>query len=331
MDHRPYHAVRDVRIEQRFSDVAAERLGLIDLPGAGEAGLDTDTRFIQQVKNEIDFLLMVKRGVATSATYLGDDSYALRLADSARGGAALEDFYAVVVNRDADGDPSGQFFANTRAEVQAVAQERRITVYAADVVRADEVTAGLLRPVLEHLAASLARMDRANVEAVLQEAGEVAAEVARFADVLATVAERQFNDIPNQEHEFRRLARKLRNDLALSLYALRAEYVGSVHTGSADEPLTRGIGAAVQAGNDWVRAGLGKGDPDAWFDYIQGEWVAGHLEATQIEHYRAMAEITRLFSDVDASLDESIQGLWNRVADALRVHLTPLLVPATPT
>ena len=331
MDVRPYHAVRDVQIDQRFPDVAATKLGLIDLPGAGEAGLDIDTQFVQRVRNEIDFLLMVKRGGTKSATYLTEDSYALRLADSARGGAGLEDFYAVVVNRDEKHDPTGDYFTNTLAEVRAVAKERRITVFDTDVYRHDDVATKLLRPVLEHLAATLARMDRANVELVVQEAEATVAEVVHFVEALSKQADRQLNGLPNQEHELRRLARDLHRNIGKSLNLLRDRYDALVRSGDADEPLTRGIGAAVQATTGWVDAGLGTGSTNAWFAHIEGPWVVGYRKATQDEYYRAKTTITHFFADVDDSLEESIRELWNQVADILRSHLTPNLVPLAPS
>ncbi|MFD0575705.1 GTPase family protein [Dactylosporangium darangshiense] len=104
---QPYHAVRSVRIEQAFLEGAATRLGLIDLPGAGEAGLDIDRQFLRQVKQEIDLLVMVKRGDRKGASYLAEDSYTRNLADSARGGVPLDDYYVVVVNRDRANDPEG--------------------------------------------------------------------------------------------------------------------------------------------------------------------------------------------------------------------------------
>jgi hypothetical protein len=330
-DVRPYHAVRDVRIDQRFPGVTDTSLGLIDLPGAGEAGLDIDTQFVQRVKNEIDFLLMVKRGGVKSAAYLAEDSYALRLADSARGGAALEDFYAVVVNRDADHDPDGEYFRNTLGEVRGHAKDRRITVFGADVIKDDDVAANLLKPVFDHLAATLARMDRANIDAVLLEAGQTAAEVARFAEAVAAEATRRLRTLPNQKTELRRLGRELLREVAKSLYALREQYDDLVRSDVADASLTRGIDAAVRAANQWVEAGLGEGSTGAWFAAIEGAWVVGERGATEEQYYRATAQITKFFADVDASLAESIHLLWNRVADTLRSHLTAELVPVSPT
>jgi hypothetical protein len=331
MDFRPYHAVQDVQIEQRFPDVAATKLGLIDLPGSGEAGLDIDTQFVQRVRNEIDFLLMVKRAGTKTATYLTEDSYALKLADSARGGAALEDFYAVVINRDEKHDPTGEYFANTLAEVRTVAQERRITVFDTDVYHRDDVATKLLRPVFDHLAATLARMDRANIELVLQEAGETAADVVRFADALAGQVGQQLNALPSQEYELHRLSRKLHQAVGKSLKALLTRYDALVQSGDADEPLTRGIVAAVQEATSWVDAGLGTGSTDAWFAHIEGPWVVGYREATQDEYYRAKTKITQCFANVDDSLEDSIHELWNQVADILRAHLTSHLVPVAPS
>ena len=107
-----------------------------------------------------------------------------------------------------------------------------------------------------------------------------------------------------------------------NLNALRARYDGLVQSGDADEPLTRGINAAVQDASNWVDAGLGTGSTDAWFAHIEGPWVVGYREATQDEYYNAKAKITQCFADVDDSLEEAIHELWNQVADTCELHLT---------
>ena len=97
---RPYHAVRDVRIYCAFPEVDVENLMLVDLPGAGEAGLDIDRQFLQDLKNEVDVLLQVKRPGPNDA-YFGDaDWEVLDLANEARMGVDRHDFVGVVVNTD---------------------------------------------------------------------------------------------------------------------------------------------------------------------------------------------------------------------------------------
>ncbi|WP_327006633.1 50S ribosome-binding GTPase [Dactylosporangium sp. NBC_01737] len=324
---QPYHAVRSVRIEQSFLDGAATRLGLIDLPGSGEAGLDIDRQFLQQVKSEIDLLVMVKRGDRKGASYLAEDSYTRNLADSARGGVPLDDYYVVVVNRDRANDPEGEYFDNTVKSVRDASQERNIRVLSADVADRDEVLDELLHPLLRHLATRLAEMDRAVVREALSVASEVAADIAAFAGDVLRDGRELAHLLPDQEDEFRTLAEELRNDLADDLSKLVDRYDASLVVGDAGRTLTEAITEAVGDARAWVRGGLGHGDRATWTSKVRGQYVYGALEAKQDEYYRAKAEITKIFSRIDPSLDESVQQLWDDVAAVLRARLTQELVP----
>ncbi|WBB80598.1 hypothetical protein O7606_04195 [Micromonospora sp. WMMD882] len=327
---QPFHAVRSVRIDQTFPEFAAARLGLIDLPGAREAGLDIDRQFLSRVKNEIDLLVSVKRGDTTTATYLADDSYTRSLADSARAGVPLEDYYLVVVNRDAEHDPNGDYFANTVKSVAEISRERNIRVLTADVVDRDDVFAHLVRPVLEHLSARLAEMDRAVVREALTLVTAVAGEIAGYADEALDRSRDLTRLLPDQENEFRNLAEQLRDDLANDLAALIDRYDGRLASGQADLALETAIDDAVEQAREWVRAGLGRGDRNRWTTAVQGRYIYGSLEATQDEYYRAKTEITEIFSRIDVSLDESVERLLEDVAEVLRGRLTTHLVPAGP-
>jgi hypothetical protein len=56
---RPYHAVRSVEIYCTFHNVSAARLGLVDMPGEGEAGLNVEELFIERMRTEVDLLLLL--------------------------------------------------------------------------------------------------------------------------------------------------------------------------------------------------------------------------------------------------------------------------------
>ncbi|MEV6635089.1 hypothetical protein AB0M54_30500 [Actinoplanes sp. NPDC051470] len=327
---QPYHAVRSVRIEQPFLAGAATRLGLIDLPGAGEAGLDIDRQFLRQVKNEIDLLLMVKRAVPTSAAYLAEDSYTRTLADSARGGVPLVDYYKVVVNHDRVTDTAGKFFEKTFQSVRETQDERGIEVLGADVTDRGEVLGRLLNPLLRHLAARLAEMDRAVVGEALRGAAEVAGEISAYATAALKRARELEMLLPDQEDEFRTLAEKLRNNLAVDLAGLVQRYDAETASGTADGSLTEAIGTAVGEARAWVRDGLGYGDRAAWLEEVRGQFVHGELETKQDEYYRAKTEITTIFGRIDPSLDEAVQRLWDEVAGTLRARLTAEVVPQGP-
>lgn len=329
-NHRPYHAVRRTKIFQQFPELVAINLGLIDLPGAGESGLDVDRQFMQELKNEIDLLLMIKRPSTMTATHLTEDSYSLELADSARSGVALDDFYLIVINRDHAHVNLGSF-ENTLEQVGGEARRRGIRVVTPDVAERDDVLHNLMKPALEHLAARLAEMDRAAVGAALDIANEVAEEVARFASRVLTETEELQDKLPDEEDAFRDRAKKLRDDIAGDLAELKDRYDAAVVKGEADAALDKGVAAAVASARAWVDDGLGRGSREQWLEELRGPFASGDLEAKQEEYYRAKAKIAEIFGAIDISLEDAIRRLWREVADVLRCRLTDELVPDSPT
>ena len=97
-EYRPYHAVRSVDIFCTFPEVDAVALGLVDLPGAGEAGLDVHGRFLTDLRNHADLLFIVKR--PEKAPITDPDWDAAQLADDAAAGVRRSDFAHQVINRD---------------------------------------------------------------------------------------------------------------------------------------------------------------------------------------------------------------------------------------
>src|SRR5262249_47193083 len=89
---RPYHAVRDVLIYCRIPNVDVEGLVLVDLPGAGQAGLEVDREFLADLDNDVDMLVQVKRPEKTTAFFTGPDTDTLNLAELASGDVDLKDF-----------------------------------------------------------------------------------------------------------------------------------------------------------------------------------------------------------------------------------------------
>ena len=152
--------MRSLHIEHPFLEGATSRLGLIDLPGAGEAGLDVDRQFVQRVKDEVDLLLMVKRPLPNNAGWFRPDDDTLTLVDAARVGTALEDFFVILLNRDEQHDPDGALLHQRRHRGRA--DRRRAPVARAPGPRQLPRRGPPRgpRPVLSHPAESLDRIDR---------------------------------------------------------------------------------------------------------------------------------------------------------------------------
>src|SRR5260370_34723611 len=163
---------------------------LVDLPGAGEAGLDIDRQFLQDLKNEVDVLLQVKRPGPNDA-YFGDaDWEVLDLANEARMGVDKHDFVGVVVNTDpAHLEPA--YVSNAIEQTRKITDRNDLRLFVGDVASAAEVRERILGPVLQGLADRLAVMDHAAASAVLTRASDVAMRALALYDRLASQARRR--------------------------------------------------------------------------------------------------------------------------------------------
>jgi len=327
LDHRPYHAVRGARIDSEFPNLAVTGLGLVDLPGGGEAGLDVERQFLRGIRDEVDLLLLVKRPTVASAFVTDEDWQTIQLADVARVGVSLGDFLFIVVNRDPEHLEPG-LFDNALHRIKTEADRRRIRVLPADVADEAEVNLDVMEPVLAHLAANLAEMDLAAITGVLEQVEYVAATAAALSQDIQVRVYGWRAGLPNADDAFRRLAVELCDQMADDLERFCDKYDQTVDADQPIEELARGIAEAAGQLREFVANGLGKGSREAWESYTKGATARRPLEIRQDEFYRVRAEAYRVISGVELALDRTVEILWAEAADLLRCHLTDVLVPA---
>src|SRR5215472_9603271 len=251
--HRPYHAVRDIRIYCAFPEVDVENLMLVDLPGAGEAGLDIDRQFLQDLKNEVDVLLQVKRPGPNDA-YFGDaDWEVLDLANEARMGVDKHDFVGLVVNTDpAHLEPA--YVDNAIEQTLKITERNHLRLLVGDVASPAEVRERILGPVLRGLADRLAAMDHAAASAALTRAADVAERAIALSDRLARQARRWGALVPDEDQALGAKAKELRNEVAKALDSLRKEYDQRVQDGEVVQEIDEGITHAKQQLLAWADA-----------------------------------------------------------------------------
>jgi energy-coupling factor transporter ATP-binding protein EcfA2 len=323
---RPYHAVRSADIYCPFPDVAAVRLGLVDLPGSGEAGLDVHKRFLADLRNHTDLLFIVRRPSKSPST--DQDWDAAQLADDAAAGVRRRDFAHLVINQDQD--VPGDYFERALARAHVDSADLGIDMRVCDIQRAEpsQVTDEVLAPILGLLAERLAYMDRDAVADVLIGLSGVADEVRRLCGDL----DQQFGAwkgmLPDQEKLRRARIRELKDEVSGALDRVRNEYDRLY---DAEEPITelqKQIDLAGQDIRQWLTAGLGKGDRDKWIEAVEkaisGKGMGGELDR---QYNGARERVVRVFSKIDASLDQAVARLYGEVAEALRGKLTGKIVP----
>jgi len=325
--HRPYHAVRDVRIYCAFPEVDVENLMLVDLPGAGEAGLDIDRQFLHDLKNAIDVLLQVKRPGPNDA-YFGDaDWEILDLANEARMGVAKHDFVSVVVNTDpAHLDPA--YVSNAIEQTRKITDRNDLRLLVGDVASGTQVREQVLGPVLQGLADRLAVMDHAAASAALTRAADVARRAIALSDRLARQARRWGALIPDEDQALGARAKELRNEVASALDSLRQEYEQRVLVGEVVQEIDGGITQAKHRLLAWADAGFGYGDLRQWLAVIEPSMVADPGETRDDQCTVARQKIREEFSRVDGSIPAAVGRLQHAVAALLRGHLGETLLPA---
>ena len=324
---RPYHAVRSVDIYCHFPRVGAVSLGLVDLPGSGEAGLDVHKRFLTDLKNSTDLVFIVKRPTNSPST--DQDWDARQLADDASAGVRRGDFAHQVINWDQSLE--GEYFENAEARARADSAQLGIDVRVCDIENSEteQVIDAVLMPTLNHLAQRLAYMDRDAVAYVLEG-------LAKTADAVRSLSrdlDRQFGkwqaSLPDEEKERRERFIELKNQVGRELEKVRDEYDRLYQSGKPIAELHQQIETAGREIREWLAASLGSGTRDKWIDKFQ-DAAAGRGVGRELDkQYNSSREfVVKVFSEIDASLGLAIERLHGEVATALRRKLTEKIVQA---
>jgi hypothetical protein len=322
----PYHAVRSVEIFCPFQNLSVARLGLVDMPGEGESGLDVEQLFIERLRTDVDLLLLLKRPSEMDPFITSQDERALRSVDAARGGVELRDAFRVVVNPDLVKTLPGHL-ANAMQKIEERVRDWGIEIYQADVDKPDQVARQVLEPALTHLADKLADMDRAAVAAVVSDAERLVAEVAAFAGDLTTQVQHWRAGQPSEATRLAKAARDLRDEISRDIYELMKNYDRLVTDGIVDQDLGAAIAEAVEGSREEIDGGFGKGR-EQWIREIHNAIPARRYGAEEQAYIDARGRIAAIFDKIDTSLEHAVRRLWGELAQALRAKLTDDLVPS---
>lgn len=323
--NRPYHAVQDIFVYCSFPEVDVVGLGLVDLPGAGEAGLDIDRQFLRDLRDDVDLLLQVKKPDSNSAFFTAADHATLNLAESARGDVPLRDFVVAVLNRDTNLDPRS--WANAVDKTETATRVHGVQVLLCNAVDAGKVRSDLLPAVLTLLGERLAGMDAAAVAGARARARQAAQRARSLGDSLLAAFGALHGMVPGGQLQFRAPAMALRLKLTGDLATIVDDYDARLKRGEGSSETITEVSAAVAEARDWIKKGFGRGSLETWLAE-QHEPSIAYPERQREEQFAiARAELARIFARVDGSLNASVGKMWDAVTTALRSRLTDAAVP----
>ncbi|MEU9128365.1 hypothetical protein AB0D08_09690 [Kitasatospora sp. NPDC048540] len=322
---RPYLAVRDAAITCAFPLEDLTALGLVDMPGLGELVPRAEEHHLDGLRNDIDFVIVVKRPTDTNSMWAQEDARALQLIGSVCTTADVRDFALVLVN-------TGGCLPENIAALQDDLDKRLNNasggrgywVVAADGADRDAVRDQVLRPVLEHLALALPRMDRAAIEDAVRVCEEhrerIAEQAAAWAQRLRAAA------VPTSTEQSIARAEELRAEVAASVQGWVDTLKGRAADDFEDTEFYERITEVHQEVRAWVLDGFGQG-ADAWRQRALNRFRVDRasLPFASAELNRIRVEMARRFSAVDSLLSRRRDEYWAGLAAALGPRLTLLV------
>ncbi|SDT14745.1 hypothetical protein SAMN04489716_2652 [Actinoplanes derwentensis] len=314
---RRYLAVRDAVITCPFpiDDVIA--LGLIDLPGLGELVPGAEEHHLAGLRDDVDFVIVVKRPTDTNAMWSAEDSQALQLIGQARGAAALRDFALLLIN---DGGCEPVNVNALRDDIHRRLNDgvggRNYWTIQADCADREIVRAAVLGAVLDHLADALPRMDDAVITAVLEDC-----EAARSA--LVTAMGDALDGLrtlmaPTHLEEVLARADQLRAEVTTSVQDWVDDNRQRADENHDDVEFHERVAVAQAGIRSWILDGFGAGEQ---------EWITGALSRMRVDKgalplasqtlHVVRVHLARQFAAIDDVLNRRRDEFWTGLTVAL--------------
>lgn len=314
---RLYLAVREALITCPFPLDEAIDLALVDLPGLGEVVADAEERHLEGLVNDVDFVIMAKRPVATEGMWRTEDGECLKLSGRAAGAAAVRDFVAILVNSGGCKQPDIDALRTAiTKDVNEGVEGRFYRVITADAKDRAVVREQVLGPVLDHLAVALPRMDAAVIEHARELSAAGRQRLLSLADGL--LAGLRSIMTPTPVEELIAKATELREEVAGSLQDWIEVLRERAAEGYADDEFYDRVEEVKEAVRNWILDGFGEGQ-DAWTDRALKQMRVNKSSASFAEDAlnSIRVEISRRLGDIDDLLERRRRGFWADLLTAL--------------
>lgn len=322
---RPYLAVRDAAITCPFPLEDVTALGLVDMPGLGELVPGAEAHHLDGLRNDVDFVIVVKRPTDTNSMWAEEDARALQLIGSVCTVADVRDFTLVLVNTgDCLPENIRALEGDLRERLNGPDAERGYWVILADGADRDTVRDHVLQPVLEHLATALPRMDDAVIEDAVgvcrDRRDHIEAQLSAWSTALRTV------EVPTSTEQTIARAEELREEVAASVQAWVDTLRVRAEEDYEDTEFLERVAEVHQNVRAWVLSGFGEG-PEAWRQRALNRFRVDRasLPFASAELNRVRVEMARRFSAVDDLLMRRRDEYWAGLVAALGPRLASVV------
>jgi len=328
-DETRYLAVKDARIECPFPHSDLVGVGLIDLPGLGEIAASAEKHHLDGLREEVDYVLFVKRANEGMAYWKSEDAKARKLIDDARKPIArVSDYVGIVSN---EGGLKQETLDKMLADIAKKANiglgEHPLKLYRCSAIDHLSVIENLVSPVLEHLSDRLPVMDTELLSSVAKEVDGTATAVSKQIQFFQTSVLRTLPEMPGTATRVSHLKDQLCGDIAVGLSDLMDELKKAVRGTRDDVAFTKTIHDTHKNIEHWASdEALGRGKQD-WLKMARSRCATDQTTAKLAtdELNRIRVHVGESYCRLDVHLNGRIEELLEQVGSVFVSNCGELL------
>lgn len=322
---REYLAVQDVKIECKFPQLNAHKIGLIDLPGLGELSAGAEEHHVHGLQNDVDFVLFIKRPVEGMAYWRKEDGKALEVLDEARGAIKRRgDFVTIVSNEGgATEDIVDSMLGDILGKVNSGVPDKNYKILKTDVKNKKAVYERLVNPVLEHLADNLAKMDREIFDFANEEIKKNSDRIKKTVEDITQRIKNSFPPSQSSEESLFDLTKDLHENIAVELRNVVSCLFDNARSDDEDDEYIKAVEDAENDVMSWVENGLGIGDKEDWINKADRRMKlkAGIAGFAEDEFNRIRVYISNQYSILDNYFNKKVSELWEQTGTILKTQM----------
>lgn len=328
LTERKYLAVKEAKIECSFPSTEVEKIGIIDLPGLGELDANAEKHHIQGLKNEVDFVILVKRPIEGMAFWKQEDGKTATLLDEARGVFIKnrKDFVSILVNS-SNLDSSEllkALFASIHENANENVHEKHFKVIRGDARDKESVKSDILGPVLKHLAERLTVMDKQILDGTFQSFDKSKSLV----QIVVNDLESAMKDIPldtDTEELLIELCQKMQSKVAGAIQDLYSNLEDQISADRDNEPFQNEVDNIHDEVKEYIENYFGIGE-NAWKNKFNELFkVKQHTDFFGDEFNRIRVDIAQKYCQLDTFFQTIVEEIWARILTIFKENFNELI------
>jgi len=326
---RKYLAVKGARIECPFPHSDLKGIGLIDLPGLGEIAAKAEKHHLAGLREEVDYVLFVKRANEGMAYWKSEDAKARKLIDEARRPIEhASDFVGIVSNEGGlKQETLDRMLANIIKKANSGLGQNPLKLYRCNAKDRIDVVENLVSPVLAHLAERLPVMDEELRLFVANEVDAATTWVNSRLQYFQNGILRALPESPGTMEAVIGLQGRLQGGLARALEGLMSARKKDDHKNLEDDAFAEIIQETHSGIERWSRDEvLGRGK-EVWLkmalDKVAKDRSTAPLAVSELNRIRV--HIGESYCRLDVHLNKRVEELVGQVSDVFVSNCGELL------